>query len=79
MKTQGKKKEDDDMIIVLRILFCLVALFVFWFGSISLGEWIHCHQREEIDGERIMTIAHQIIAVLLAFFFTLWCIKVGLV
>ena len=67
------------MVTVLRILFGLVALFLFWFGSISLGEWIHCHQADEIDGERIMTIAHQIVSVLLTIFFTLWCTKVGVV
>ena len=67
------------MVTVLRILFGLVTLFLFWFGSISLGEWIHRSQADEIDGERIMTIAHQIVSVLLTVFFTLWCIKIGLV
>lgn len=63
------------MIHIVRILFGLICLFLFWFGSISLGEWIHCRQADEIDGERIMTIAHQIVSVLLAIFFSLWCLK----
>ena len=67
------------MILIVRVLFGLVVLFLFWFGSISLGEWIHRHQEDEIDGERIMTIAHQIVSVLLTIFFTLWCTKVGVV
>lgn len=65
------------MITIIRIAFGLVLLFVVWFGSITLGEWIHRRQRDEIDGERIMTIAHQILSVLLAIFFTLWCIGKG--
>ena len=65
------------MITVLRIGFGLLALFLFWFGSICVGEWIHRRKSEEINGERIMTIAHQLISVLLAIFFTMWCVGKG--
>ena len=69
------------MVTVLRILFGLTALILIWFGSISLGERIHTrrHQSDEIDGEQIMTLAHLLVSVLLAVFFTLWCTKVGVV
>ena len=63
------------MVLVLRILFGAAVLFLFWFGSISLGEYIHSRIADEPNGEQIMTIAHQIVSVLLTVFFTLWCVK----
>ena len=67
------------MVLIIRVLFAVVALFLFWFGSICLGERIYCRHGDEPNGEHIMSIAHQLISVLLAIFFTLWCVKVGVV
>ena len=67
------------MVLFIRILFGVIILAVFWLGSIALGEWIHSRIADAPDGEEIMTIAHQLVSFLLAVFFTLWCVKAGIV
>ncbi len=67
------------MVLLIRILFGVIFLAEFWVGSIALGEWIHSRNADEPNGEHIMTIAHQLVCVLLAVFFTLWCVRVGIV
>ena len=66
------------MVVILRILFGVVVFVIFLWAAIFLGTWVSNHT-DEPSRLRVMNAAYAINTLLLAVFFTLWCVKMGVV
>ena len=66
------------MVLIFRILFGTAALVLFFYVGLFLGTWFENHTLEPRP-ERIKNLAYVFNTLLLAVFFTLWCVKKGVI
>jgi hypothetical protein len=66
------------MILIVRILFGVSASIVFFFAGLYLGRWVNNHSMDPHTHGPVY-LAYYMNTALLASFFTLWCVKIGVV
>ncbi len=67
------------MVTALRVLFGVSATVFFFYGGLFIGKWVATHAEENPKPQHLINIAFLANTIALAVFFTLWCVKVGVV